>query len=347
MVPRAGGHRTLALGALALAAASGCSRALVGPGRSSDEMAEFEAVWSWVDSLYPAFTPKGIDWDARYSFYRPLARAARGDELLPILSDMLADLEDGHVYLQTSGGGVVFPYLTRRFLRDRGAFDPHLTRAHLRGEVHVSHDEVLEYGLLDEGTGYLRIVTFDREGMAETLDRAMDFLQETSALVVDVRNNNGGKSANVATLVGSFIEAPMQWMDAFEQDGVPFQPWPAIQPDETRAAYEKPTVLIVNGAVMSAGELLAEVMRQLPFVTLVGDTTAGAACNDYHDVPGDLRLASGRLVHVPTACVGRYDGQLIERNGVPPDRYVPMTTRDVQNDRDVQLEAAIQLLFSN
>jgi C-terminal processing protease CtpA/Prc len=148
----------------------------------------------------------------------------------------------------------------------------------------------------------------------------------------------------VAGVVGRFIEAPLLWMDAFERDGVPFQAWPIIEPDPAHYRYDNPVVVLINGASLSAGEIFPEVMKQLPNVTLVGDTTAGAGCNDYEATSGDLRLPSGRLIHIPTACLGLYAGGLLEWNGVSPDIRVPMTASDVAAGVDVQLEAAMGLL---
>ena len=330
---------------LAPALLAACEGMMVGTVASGDNLAEFEAAWAWVDSLYPAFEAKGIDWDAVHSAFRPEAEAARGDEIVQVLVDILAILSDSHTYFQTRGGGVVYPHLSPRLLRDRLAFDPHLLRRYFLEALLVSEDGAFEYQVLDgNDLGYVRVTTFDPERMMDGFPAVMEFVRGTPALIIDVRNNNGGQSENVAAVVGRFIDAPVQWMDAFEQDGVPFEPWPAIEPDDRYYRYANPVVILINGASLSAGELFPEVMKQLPAVTVVGETTAGGGCNDYHDTPGDLRLASGRLIHIPTACVERYDGELVEWNGVPPDILVPMTIADVERGVDVQLEAAIELL---
>jgi C-terminal processing protease CtpA/Prc len=102
--------------------------------------------------------------------------------------------------------------------------------------------------------------------------------------------------------------------------------------------------VITNGASLSGAELFAEVMKQIPFVTVVGDTTAGGGCNDRDVNDGDRRLPSGKLIHIPTGCILRYDGALIEWNGVTPDVLVTQTEADVLRGRDLQLEFAIELL---
>jgi hypothetical protein len=322
----------------------GCESVLVGTAEPADNLAEFEAAWAWVDSVYPAFEMKGIDWDAEYLRFRPLAEAARGDEIVQVLNDMLAVLEDSHLYYETLGGGVVFPHLSPRLLRDRHAFSAHLLRDYFPEALLVSSDGTFEYQILDGNLGYVRIATFDRDRMISALPDVMEFVRHTDALIIDVRNNNGGDSENVDGVVSRFIDAPLRWMDAYEQDGVPFQPWPTIEPDPVLYRYANPVVVLVNGASLSAAEVFPEVMKRLPNVTAVGDTTAGGGCNDYRDADGDRHLPSGRVIHIPTACVGRYEGGLIEWNGVAPDLRVAMSSSDIQAGNDVQLEAAIRLL---
>jgi hypothetical protein len=336
--------RSTAWPVLAWALLPGCEGMIVEEADAGENLADFEAAWAWVDSLYPVFEEKGIDWDAARSDFLPLAEAARGDEIAQILSDLLGILRDSHLYFQTQGGGVVFPHLSERLLRDRLIFDPHLVRKYFPGELLLSDDETFEYEVLEGNLGYIRIASFDPGRMLDGLPAAMEHVRGTDGLILDVRNNNGGESENVDGVVARFIDAPLPWMDAFEKDGVPFEPWSPITPDDRYYRYAEPVVVLINGASLSAGEIFAEVMKQLPSVTVVGEVTAGAACNDWRETPGDFRLPSGRLIHIPTACLKRYDGALLEWNGVAPDVRVPLTPGDVEQGTDLQLETAIDLL---
>jgi len=103
-------RRSLALGILALAsAASGCGGLFVTESAENQGIEDFEEAWAFIDSVYPMFPEKGIDWDSVYARYRPLAEAARGDDWHQLLRDLVDTLRDGHAYYQTAGGGVVFP----------------------------------------------------------------------------------------------------------------------------------------------------------------------------------------------------------------------------------------------
>lgn len=321
-----------------------CENAIVSAPETGQNLADLEAAWSWVDSLYPILEMKRIDWDGVHAQYRPLAEAAWGDEFYQILHDMLAVLEDGHLYFQTPGGGVVFPHIPRRLLRDRRSFSPYLMRNYFDRRLRLAGGETIEYEILPDNIGYIRIATFDPDYMMDDLPEVMEFVRNSTGLIIDVRNNNGGQRENVAEVVSRFIESPLTWMQGFEQDGVPFEPWPPIEPDDRHYRYDKPVVVLANGASISGGEIFPEVMKQLPLVTVVGDTTAGAGCNDRDVTPGDLVLPSGKRIHIPTGCLMRYDGIPIEWNGVLPDIRIAQTPADVEQGMDRQLEHAIELL---
>jgi hypothetical protein len=157
----------------------GCEGMIVGGAEARGNLAEFEAAWAWVGSVYPAFEEKGIDWGAVRSSFLPSAEAARGDEIVQVLSDLLAIPRDSHLYFQTPGGGVVYPHLSERLLRDRLIFDPHLVRRYFPRELVLSEDKTFEYQLLDGNLGYIRIASFDPGRMLDGLSAAMEFVRGT------------------------------------------------------------------------------------------------------------------------------------------------------------------------
>ena len=85
-------------------------------------------------------------------------------------------------------------------------------------------------------------------------------------------------------------------------------------------------------------------MKQLPNVTVIGETTAGASCTDHGGSRGSLRLPSGKLIQIPTWCICRYDGVPWETVGITPDIHVEQTIEDILSGVDRQLEFAIEML---
>jgi len=80
-------------------------------------------------------------------------------------------------------------------------------------------------------------------------------------------------------------------------------------------------------------------MKQIPTVTILGDTTGGGS-----GAPEYFSLPSGRQIRISLKDFRRYDGIPYEWNGVPPEIRVEQTEEDIKHQRDRQLERAIELL---
>jgi hypothetical protein len=336
--------RRLVLVPIVCIALVGCENMVVADAEANLNVADFEAAWAWVDSIYPILDTKQIDWDSVYAEFRPRAEQAQGDEIFQVLNDMLSVLQDSHLYYTTSGGARFFPYMSERLIAAYNEFSLQLVRRYFNDELRVACNDAVEYGILERNLGYVGITNFSADDMMAEFPGVMDSLADTDGLIFDVRNNTGGDHDRVEAVVRSFIDSTMAWPMAFEKSGERIEPWPAMEPDSSRQLYANPVVVLINGASLSSGELFPEVMKQLPIVTVVGDTTAGAGCNDRGGFRGDLRLPSGKLIHIPTWCICRYDGVPWETVGIAPDIRVVQTEADMVSGVDRQLEFAIEWL---
>jgi C-terminal processing protease CtpA/Prc len=248
------------------------------------------------------------------------------------------------VYHKTNGGARFFPFPSPRLQVDGAAFSQLLVRSYFDEGLVIAGLDGVEYGILAGNVGYIHITHFNKDHMMDDFPSVMAHLAGTEGLIIDVRNNTGGDHDKVEGVVGMFIDSTMAWPKAFHADGVLVEPWPDMRPRGQQPRYSHPVVVLINGASLSSGELFPEVMSQLPGVTLVGDTTAGASCNDHGGFRGDLRLPSGKMIHIPTWCITGYDGLPWESVGIAPDIRVPQTEADIAQGVDRQLEHAIELL---
>jgi hypothetical protein len=338
--------RTLRLAGALLILATGCSDLIVRPEESNLNLQDFEFTWNIVNDIYPLLEQKGIDWDAIHILYRARTEEARGDEFYGVLFDLLAELRDPHVYFLNKGRGLIVPYPGPRLLRDRDAYSPVVTRRYFDTALKTACLDRVDYGILEGDIGYIYIASFNDEGMMQDFDDLFDGLLGTNGLIIDVRRNTGGLTENVEEVVARFLESPLPYPLGFTKGEVPYIK-PPVQPESGRERYTAPTVVLINGATVSGGELLAEMMKQVPTVTVIGDTTTGGMCSDYaEDIEGDYFLPSGRYINISTTYSLRYDGILMEENGVPPHLRVVQSAEDGRRDRDPQLEAALELLRS-
>lgn len=321
---------------LAAWALAGCADLAVNNPVQHNESADFEQAWSTVNSVYPYFQFKHINWDSIHTVYAPLAAGAQGDRMFQVLFDMLAELKDGHVNLRTESGQEVRPYTPPRTERDRSTFDPLLVRKYFSGPLKLAGGDRMEYGILPSGIGYVRITTFTNGSWIYDFDNVLASLRDTKALIIDVRDNGGGSTTVSDVVVSRFLSSPLPYYTVYRENTL--QQIPPLQP-RGAFAYSQQVVVLINGVSFSTTECFAEMMKQIPTVTVVGDTTGGGG-----GAPQYYPLPSGREIRVSTKNICRYDGQPIEWNGVPPDIVLLQTRDDVKHGHDLQLERAESLL---
>ena len=314
----------------------GCSDMLVTSSDLDNNLEDFEIAWEVIDSVYPYFEFKQIDWDSIYTVYRPRAEQTEGDDIYTLLIDMLTELKDQHISIETDGGESLSTYISPRTERDRYSYNPLVIRNYFDRELRLACDGKIEYEILSGNIGYIYISTFQPDDLMIDFPSVIHYLRNTDGLIIDVRHNTGGSSANSNQVVSRFIDSPFQLMDVFYNGEIvmlsPIQP---VGPQ-----YVNPIVVLINGVSVSEAERFAEMMKQIQTVTVVGDTTCGASCGGVRS----FQLPSGKRFYTGVYDFRRYDGLPWEWLGIPPDVYVAQTEEDINRGIDHQLEYAIQLL---
>ncbi|MBN2103565.1 hypothetical protein JW835_05935 [bacterium] len=155
-------------------------------------------------------------------------------------------------------------------------------------------------------------------------------------MIIDIRHNRGGDNMSSYFIVQRLITSPITDVGYSRVKGKlehTFYPAGNFQ-------YSKPVVLLINGVCYSASDHMANLLKKVPHVTVIGDTTGGGG-----GIPGRYKLPQlGQEFRVPVLCLIRYDGGHVEWNGIPPDILVPQTKNDINNNRDKQLECGISFI---
>jgi hypothetical protein len=316
-----------------------CEGILVTPPESNQNVADFEAAWNRINAVYPYLEFKKINWDSIYTVYHPRAENARGDEFYLVLRDLLAELKDGHVYYRTEGGGEVYPYYPPRHWKDRHAYSPFVVRKYFDKALRLTESSGVEYEILLGNIGYAFISDFHKNYLINEFPGVLEYLKNTKGLILDIRQKRGGDYQNVVAVVTRFVSEPLERNDAYTYG----EKWvlPPFQP-QGPFIYTNPVVVLINGSTFSAGEFTAEILKQLPQVTAVGDTTGGGSVGG-----GDeslYYLPSGKSINIGFIDIRRYDGLPWEWLGIAPDVRIEQTEADIKQGRDKQLEYAIGLL---
>jgi C-terminal processing protease CtpA/Prc len=165
-------------------------------------------------------------------------------------------------------------------------------------------------GLLD-----LRAID-EAEYTAEAIAAALAVLSNTSALILDLRSNNGGESSGVAFLCSYFVPAnPVHLNDVYSRpDNRTQQYWTSAYLPGKRY-LEKPVFVLTSSRTFSGAEEIAYNLQALKRATIVGETTFGGAhpVDVYQIHPHfDIRVPVARSINPIT-------GTNWEGTGVKPD----------------------------
>jgi carboxyl-terminal processing protease len=337
-------RRMLALGGIC--ALTGCGTSTVRNWRGvppsslrSAYVDQFDTLWTRFNDVYPSFGYKRVDWKAARDHYRPRAIRARSqDELVAVLLEMLAPLQDRHIWLVDPRGAVVPSFqapLAINFERPRW-------EAALRDANYVAQPGDVGDGLIG-GYGYLFLGSWRAPVDEEVLDAMMQRAQHLPGLIIDVRANAGGSDQLALALARRFTTRsfPASYVEIRTDPRVVGAEMPLARSINPRGPwqYTKPVVVIAGRGGLSATESFVAAMRTLPQVTVIGDTTGGASGN-----PGTHALGNGWQFTVPRWLEFGPDRQPIEGRGVAPTVAMPWHPQLYDRARDPLIDAAVGML---
>jgi C-terminal processing protease CtpA/Prc len=169
--------------------------------------------------------------------------------------------------------------------------------------------------------GYLEFFNFmDEELGADTVAAAMNFINGTQALIIDMRKNGGGNPAMVA-LVCSYLfgPEPVHLNDLYWREGNHTDEFWTRKEVSGKRYLNKDVYVLTSKRTFSGAEEFTYNLKNLKRATIVGETTGGGA----H--PGGMfRLNEHFGAFVPT---GRAISPITKTNwegtGVTPDVNVP------------------------
>jgi len=191
----------------------------------------------------------------------------------------------------------------------------------------------VEYRLLDDNVGYLRISFFSARTPKE-LDRALDKLNEQNAkaLVLDLRSNPGG-------LVDSAIATASQFLPdgvvAYEQ-----QKNGRRKPYNTRRggkATDIPVLVLINEGTASAAEIVAGALQDSGRAKLIGAHQSFGKGS----VQIPFELSDGASLHVTVAHWLTPNGTDLSKQGLTPDIWVKPPDKE-NPTTDPELQRALE-----
>jgi hypothetical protein len=326
---------------------------------TSDPEKNFEALWRTFHNRYPFFELRNVDWNKQYEIYRPQVTSETSDEeLFEILRRMLDPLDDGHVELKATLSGHREP---RRFTPEKmTAFHREFPGGGMKqllattektlirngfGKPQRTAAWMLHYSRSPE-FGYLRILELEGIGM-RALTRALDTIARDfdglKGFIIDIRDNPGGEDSTAIAIINRFCDRKRvafrrktkigPGKDAF----TPVKTW-HLEP-QGDAQFVGPIVLLTSDSVFSGGEAFALAIRQLPYVTIVGDHTNGIFSYQLEKkLPNGWEYCLSYQVYLSA------DHVCYEGKGVPADIELLNTKADIARGVDPLIARALEVL---
>ncbi len=324
-----------------------------------DPEKNFEALWKTFRNRYPFFKLRKVNWNRQYDTWRPkVTRDANDNELFDIFCRMLDPLDDGHVELTARVGG---DRKKRYFNPERKPrFWQEFTKREIERLFKTTEKTLVANGFTppkktqawmlhycrSRTFGYIRILELEgikKRRLTAALDKIARDFQDLDGIVIDIRNNPGGDDSTVITIINRFCDRKRvafhrtTKVGPGEDDYTARKTW-HIEP-QGDAQFTGPIALLTCDSVFSGGEVFALAIRQLPYVTIIGDHTNGIFSYQL-----EKKLPNGWEYCLSYQKYFSADMVCYEGKGVPVDVKLLNKKADIKNGIDPLISRALKLL---
>jgi len=151
-------------------------------------------------------------------------------------------------------------------------------------------------------------------------------------LILDLRNNSGGFLQTAIDVASLWIDRKVVLNERSQVEGE------KKYLSEGQPLFASiPTVVLVNGGTASSSEIVAGALQDYGLARLVGEKTFGKGSVQMLE-----DLSDGSSVKFTVAKWYTPHDRSIDHDGIMPDEEVKLTPEDYSNDKDPQLDRAME-----
>jgi carboxyl-terminal processing protease len=195
--------------------------------------------------------------------------------------------------------------------------------------------ESVKTEILEDNIMLISISNFneDTEAMfSQAIEEANS--NEVNGIILDLRNNPGGFLDSAIEISSEWVETGPVVLEKFDENDIT-----KYQARGIARLKDYKTVVLLNQGSASASEIVAGALQDYDIATIVGEQSYGKG-----SVQTLKPFTDGSSLKVTVAKWLTPQGQSISEKGITPDVEVEYTIEDFENDRDPQLDKAIEII---
>jgi len=195
----------------------------------------------------------------------------------------------------------------------------------------------LKWELKGENIAYIKLYHFSEKVDEDFKEIAAEILKSPAEkIILDLRNNPGGYLERAQDIAGWFLEkGQVVVIEDFGEKRE--QELYRAKGNSKFSSY--PLIILINQGSASASEILASALRDNRGIKMIGETSFGKG--SVQTLEG---LRDGSSLKITVANWLTPNSDLITDKGLEPDIKIEMTEEDYEQDRDPQLNKAIEII---
>lgn len=208
-------------------------------------------------------------------------------------------------------------------------------------EIKITRDAIkydsVRWEMKDNNMAYIKVLHYNTDTEEKFSQAVNEVLKKNpKGIILDLRGNPGGfldaavKMASVWVEDGIIVTEKYSDTDKKEHDAV----------GKARLGDIK-TVVLINGGSASGSEIVAGALKDHGKAVLIGEKTFGKG-----SVQSLENFEDGSSLKLTVAKWLTPNGTCINEKGVEPDIEIKMTDEDYNNDKDPQMDKAVEILSS-
>lgn len=320
----------------------------------------FDVFWNTMNENYPFFKERNIDWSAIQTKYGD-KNIKNERQLRRILKKIIRQLNDGHTTIIAKRTSDPLPYHRSNKVTSNleNKILNHYVKTPKRYGRSINGNGLLNYGITENNVGYIQINNMmffsdkykipstisgfdylfayldasatnpnhfeeEKKGINTLMQNIIQELQNTNAIIIDLRFNMGGYDFVSLEILKYFIntETKLYSKKAKLLEGFTEPQNFSVNPaDKT---YNKPVFLLTSHQTASAAEIFTLGSMEVKSITRVGSNTKGI----FSDIL-EKKLPNGWTLNISNEVYQNSEGICYENVGIPPNQEINYPTNGI------------------